>query len=75
VLDHRFKCVVHLKYSSLALTREQISLRYIHALAFLVPVIFRASIMNVRFHMKKSSGVTKLATDSFLISTVTGTGI
>jgi hypothetical protein len=75
VLVHPLKSEVHLKHRNLALNREQISLDYKHKLVFLVTVLFRARVMNLRFRMKKSSGVTTLATDSFLISTVTGTGI
>jgi len=74
-LVHPLKYEVHLKYRNLALSREQSSLHYKHKLVFLVTVLFRARVMNLGFHMKMSSSVTTLATDSFLISTVTGTGI
>lgn len=75
MLVHRLKSEVHPKYRNLTLFRDQISLHYKHTLVFLVAVLFRAHVMNLRFHMKKSSGVTTLPTDSLLISTVTGTGI
>jgi hypothetical protein len=75
VLVRPLKSEVHLQCRNLALTGEQISLHYKHTLVFLVTVLFRARVVNLRFRMKKSGGVTTLPTDSFLISAVTGTGI